>query len=72
MTKGAALYAFVAFRKEGVDRNSAIIVHFYLFNVAFRKEGVDRNILTGNTGTVGSVAFRKEGVDRNQTYRTRS
>ena len=35
--------AYVALRKESVDRNGSIPKFLYLFKVALRKESVDRN-----------------------------
>ena len=35
--------AYVALRKEGVDRNHRGTYYFYVGWVALRKEGVDRN-----------------------------
>ncbi len=46
----AALLAFVALRKESVDRNIIIFVRRCLYWVALRKESVDRNGIIKGAG----------------------
>ena len=59
--------AYVALRKESVDRNPACYSSGHRqARVALRKESVDRNTNPGSTTlTFPGVALRKESVDRN-------
>ena len=57
--------AWVALRKESVDRNLAILAYLILSMVALRKESVDRNSFGLFGVDTVSVALRKESVDRN-------
>ena len=61
--------AWVALRKESVDRNSIFLKRFGFLAVALRKESVDRN-KPGFTFCLaaGNVALRKESVDRNPSF----
>ena len=66
--KGATLsvWAFVALRKESVDRNGVVdCSKSSVEEVALRKESVDRNVHHVCQSSRCGVALRKESVDRN-------
>ena len=62
----AALLAFVALRKESVDRNNSLESKQIDPSVALRKESVDRNLPSMHCSSRTVVALRKESVDRNR------
>ena len=57
--------AFVALRKESVDRNNTESANIRACIVALRKESVDRNNNKKKGIKDAQVALRKESVDRN-------
>ena len=60
--------AWVALRKESVDRNRHDRAYRVELDVALRKESVDRNkYINGESAYDYLVALRKESVDRNTT-----
>ena len=60
------LHAYVALRKESVDRNPLFVSPSAPESVALRKESVDRNNAIRNICAPRcKVALRKESVDRN-------
>ena len=60
------MFAYVALRKESVDRNNIKLAISTAYTVALRKESVDRNSKIDTGRSVKMVALRKESVDRNQ------